>query len=393
LNQNSNNSVSKQLIFSRLRYQERAQKSKHPVLNDWKFCKEGDIVGCLLMYYQVRYAMVVLLGKPVDESVITMQIIDTQWTVDTAAGRFEKYQELRDLHLRKGVLNAKLLMNELTTATSNTMVGTIWWERVKARMDFIRDMRAQSSLKWEITYPLIEECALFIRDEDKLREQKEARRGKKATGEPPGPGGASSPATPQARGGRLSRTLHALIQEGIDSEEFRQGGRSRSTSPAGSTGSQERYRQEFVLCSACACKHMEGAGPGVRPFRKTDSHAKVDIHVSGGLVCGAGGNACSYPSMGGHTQASRHYGPSTSSEGGAGYRPERPGVHAVVHPWCNGRGYQGPATRHLPEPCVVLPSRGSAGKGSVGKDLSSPEDPGAPTQLRGIQHSGSSRVS
>jgi hypothetical protein len=73
----------------------------------------------------------------------------------------------------------------------------------------------------------------------------------------------------------LSRTLHALIQEGIDSGEFRQGGRSRSTSPAGSTGSQERYRQEFVLCSACACKHMEGAGPGVRPFRKTDSHAKV----------------------------------------------------------------------------------------------------------------------
>jgi hypothetical protein len=50
---------------------ERAQKSKHPVLNEWKSCKEGAIVACLVKYYQVRYAMVVLLDKPVDESVTT----------------------------------------------------------------------------------------------------------------------------------------------------------------------------------------------------------------------------------------------------------------------------------------------------------------------------------
>jgi hypothetical protein len=79
---------------------ERAQKSKHPVLNEWKSCKEGAIVACLVKYYQVRYAMVVLLDKPVDESVITMQIVITQWTEDSANGRFEKYQELRDLHLQ-----------------------------------------------------------------------------------------------------------------------------------------------------------------------------------------------------------------------------------------------------------------------------------------------------
>jgi hypothetical protein len=68
--------------------------------------------------------------------------------------------------------SAQLLMNEPTTTTSNTTIGTLWWERVKARMNFIRDMRAQSSLKWEITYPLLEECVLFIRDEDRLREHK-----------------------------------------------------------------------------------------------------------------------------------------------------------------------------------------------------------------------------
>jgi hypothetical protein len=53
------------------------------------------------------------------------------------------------------------------------------------------------------------------------RGQKMARRGKKTAPSPASE--PTSPAIPQARGGRLSRIIHALIQEGIETGELKLG--------------------------------------------------------------------------------------------------------------------------------------------------------------------------
>jgi hypothetical protein len=72
---------------------ETTRAAHHEVLADWTYPAEGGIVGCMLKYYQVQYHMVVLLGKPVKEQVVTLWISRTQWTVDTPEGKHEKYLE------------------------------------------------------------------------------------------------------------------------------------------------------------------------------------------------------------------------------------------------------------------------------------------------------------
>jgi hypothetical protein len=53
------------------------------VLSDWEYPLEGDILAALLKYYQVRYVMAVLMGKPVREQVVSLWINRTNWEEDT----------------------------------------------------------------------------------------------------------------------------------------------------------------------------------------------------------------------------------------------------------------------------------------------------------------------
>ena len=67
----------------------------------------GDIVACLLRYYQLNFRYLILLGKPMQGAVINKWMAEVQFDVDTAAGKLERYQELPEYLLLKSRTDAR----------------------------------------------------------------------------------------------------------------------------------------------------------------------------------------------------------------------------------------------------------------------------------------------
>jgi hypothetical protein len=127
-------------------------------------------------------------------------------------------------------------------------------------MEDLEDMRIASNMLWEVTYDVIDECVERVKEAELALEQKRSSRGRSEVG--------------SGRTKTASRTLHALIQDGI---EARLSAHSRSPSPGGEsqTSATGQYRNVLVFCEGCRCKHTEVAGFGHCPFRRTDSKGKV----------------------------------------------------------------------------------------------------------------------
>jgi hypothetical protein len=61
-----------------------AKAADNKILSNWEYPPEGDVLASLHKYYQVRYELGVLLGKPVREQVVSLWInrtINAQFVV------------------------------------------------------------------------------------------------------------------------------------------------------------------------------------------------------------------------------------------------------------------------------------------------------------------------
>jgi hypothetical protein len=171
-----------------------AKAADNKVLSDWEYPFEGDILASLLKYYQVRYVMAVLLGKPVREQVVSLWINRTNWEEDTPQAKHARYMELRDLHFQKQSHNPQVLLNELTLSTQSSRVGSGWMSALTNRLEFLEDSREANGLAWELTYEVINEAALKRREDAMLEIQSLER-------------------TSGGSRGRGSRTINALIHD------------------------------------------------------------------------------------------------------------------------------------------------------------------------------------
>jgi hypothetical protein len=76
--------------------------------------------------------------------------------------------------------------------------------------------------------------------------------------------------------GRSARTINALVHEsaGEGTGQSREAERTRSVSPYGGSQGSGGSGSAMNFCTGCRCKHLESGGPGVCPWRKTDTAGK-----------------------------------------------------------------------------------------------------------------------
>jgi hypothetical protein len=121
-------------------------------------------------------------------------------------------------------------------------------------LEFLEDSRGANGLAWELTYEVIDEAALKLREDAVLEIQRLER-------------------TSGGSRGRGTRTINALIHDpaGEGTGQSKEAERARSVSSySGSGGSGNAMN----FCTGCRCKHLEPGGPGVCPWRKTDTAGK-----------------------------------------------------------------------------------------------------------------------
>jgi hypothetical protein len=247
-----------------------AKAADNKVLSDWEYPLEGDILAALLKYYQVRYVVAVLLGKPVRELVVSLWINRTNWEEDTPQAKHARYMEVRDLHFQKQSHTPQVLINELTISTQSSRVGSGWMSALTNRLEFLEDSRGANGLAWELTYEVIDEAALKLREDAMLEIQRLQR-------------------TSGGSRGRGTRTINALVHDsaGEGAGPSREAERPRSASPYGGSQSSGGSGNAMNFCTGCRCKHLEPGGPGVCPWRKTDTAGKPSstLRLTGGTQC------------------------------------------------------------------------------------------------------------
>jgi hypothetical protein len=80
--------------------------------------------------------------------------------------------------------------------------------------------------------------------------------------------------------GRGTRTINALIHDpaaGEGTGQSKEAERARSVSPYSGSQGSGGSGNTMNFCTGCRCKHLEPGGPGVCPWRKTDTAGKPII--------------------------------------------------------------------------------------------------------------------
>ena len=116
----------------------------------------GDIVVSLLKYYQLKFMYLVLLGKPTPGAVINKGMSEVLLMEDTAAGKLERYREIRRNLLLKTSTSPMALHDELTRQASKTTIGQAWWSEVDTFLRRSEEMQVVMGMGWVLTYEAIQ---------------------------------------------------------------------------------------------------------------------------------------------------------------------------------------------------------------------------------------------
>jgi hypothetical protein len=251
--------------------------------------KMGDIVECLLRYYQVKYRYLMLLGQPTEGAVVNRWVSEVVFDVDSADGRLQRYHDIKKYLLMKSHTRPMELHDELARQAmlpEYKHIGGPWWTAVKLHLRNSETLQIQMGKSWTVSYENIQAAVDARYSQELIEEQTEAVKGDHSRG------GRSSKRTPVSNALRSEgspASARSRSDSGERSYPWEQSspGRERSyqkgqSSPARG-GSPHPYRKEgrsssgsstlksaLRSCESCGCQHFEEPGFGICRWRPTN---------------------------------------------------------------------------------------------------------------------------
>jgi hypothetical protein len=247
----------------------------------------GDIVACLLRYYQLKFRYLVLVGKPTPGAVLNKWMEEVLFETETAEGKLQSYQAIKRYHLMKNPSTARDLHNELARQAAKTDVGKSWWREVSQRLRVTEELQIELGKSWTLTHEAIQHAVEAIYNLELAEEQStkstkpSSRRGVVVnalrTDDTSSDRSRSSSPPDKGRGyqsrSQSDRSGKSYQDKGKDQ---RSGGSRYTSSGSGSsrgfTGRDGRTsKYSLKQCECCGCGHFEDVGHGKCPWRPTDT--------------------------------------------------------------------------------------------------------------------------
>ena len=290
---------------------------------------EGEIPGALEHFYKVRYRLAVLFGGRMDASAVQTRLNAFRMVAQRPSERHEEYVKFKTLYLCLVTHTPESFLVEVKRMGERTTLGQEWIEAVEENLGInkkiARKVKADTTLKYEDIDEASQEWrekamttltagvgergrsvrrtnALITQDSSRGDPSGQSRRevsrspssgwsdGEKAKGYPSGRGsersagyttrgGERPPGHPGRGGERQSGPAGRERSQTPYSGGMRSG--TARDQPAGDVrrgGDARRDRDAWETCEACGCRHLEEAGRGRCPWRRTKSDGTVAAH-------------------------------------------------------------------------------------------------------------------